>query len=74
MTPNRAMLLIAAAVLVWGVFLAVGAYYFNHNVWRFVMVMGCVGGFLAFWGIMLAVRSARLKRQKSRRLGPRDAC
>ena len=74
MTPQRAIPLIFVAVLVWGVFLAIGAYYFNHNIWRFVMVMGCVGAFLASWGIMLASRNARLKRDKPHRLGPRDAC
>ena len=74
MTPKGAMMLIAAGVLAWGIFLGIGAYLFNHNIMRFVMVMGCVGGFLAFWGVMLYARSVRLKRQKPRRLGSRDAC
>ncbi len=75
MNSNRAIPLIFAAVLAWGVFLGIGAYLFNHNILRFVMVMGCVGAFLGFWAIMLVARSARLKREdKPRRLGPGDAC
>lgn len=74
LSPRFAIPLIVASVLVWGLFLGIGAYLYNHNIWRLVMVMGCVTGFLGFWGIMLAARRARLNREKRRRLGPRDAC
>jgi hypothetical protein len=54
---------IAAAVLVWGVFHAVGAYRLNGNPWRPVMVLVCVAAYLGFWGLMLASRRARLRRE-----------
>jgi protein-S-isoprenylcysteine O-methyltransferase Ste14 len=63
MKPAQVMLLIVVAVLAWGVFHAVGAYSLNHNPWRAAMVMGCVIGFLCFWGAMLAARRARLRRE-----------
>ena len=69
--------LIVVGLLAWGIFHAYGAYTLNHNIWRPVMVIGCVLAFLAFWGLMLASRRARLRRQdgpQHRRLGPRDAC
>jgi hypothetical protein len=58
-----AFVAIMAAVLAWGIFHAVGAYRYNHNPLRAVMVLGCVVGFLTFWGVMLASRRARLARQ-----------
>jgi predicted Na+-dependent transporter len=74
MKPKLVILLIMGAVLAWGIFHAIGAYTFNHNPMRLVMVMACVIGFLGFWGAMLAARQARLKRGRPRRLGSRDAC
>ena len=71
------ILIIMAAVLIWGIVLAIGAYRnfpHNSNPWRFAVVLGCVVAFLGFWGIMLAQRNARLRKQERRRLGPRDAC
>jgi len=62
-----AFALIAVAVLAWGVFHAVGAYRFNHNPMRAVMVLGCVGAYLGFWGLMLASRKARLARRSKER-------
>jgi len=62
MSQNRLVALIMVAVLAWGVFQAVGAYLFNHNPWRPLMVMACVLGFLGFWALMLASRRARTSR------------
>jgi hypothetical protein len=77
MKSYRGIWLIMAGVLAWGVFHAIGAYWnysANTNPWRFVIVLGCVVAFLGFWGIMLAARNARLRKQNQRRLGPGDAC
>jgi predicted Na+-dependent transporter len=65
MRPQYAILLIVVGVLGWGVFHAIGAYRFNHDPRRFVVVMACVLGFLAFWGAALASRRARLRREKN---------
>lgn len=65
-SPNSArnvILIIVVCVLAWGLYLAIGAYMNfapnRNNPWRFVMVMGCVTAFLAFWGLMLANRRRR---------------
>jgi hypothetical protein len=58
-----AFALIMVAVLAWGIFHAVGAYRYNHNPLRAVMVLVCVAAYLGFWGAMLASRRARLARQ-----------
>jgi hypothetical protein len=58
-----AFALIMVAVVAWGIFHAVGAYRFNHNPMRAVMVLGCVAVYLGFWGLMLAARRARLARE-----------
>jgi len=44
---------IMAALVVWGVFHAVGAWTLNHDVRRPLVVMACVLGFLGFWLAML---------------------
>jgi hypothetical protein len=62
-----ALALIMVAVLAWGIFHAIGAYRFNHNPMRAVMVLACVAGYLGFWGAMLAARRARLARQSKER-------
>jgi hypothetical protein len=56
---TRAVPLVIVAVLAWGVFHAVGAYRFNHDVRRPLVVLACVLGFLAFWGAMLWNRARR---------------
>jgi len=48
----------------WGTFHAIGAWRFNHNPLRAVVVLVCVGGFLGFWMTMLAVRKRRLNQGK----------
>ncbi|MEX2118988.1 MAG: hypothetical protein WD847_05195 [Pirellulales bacterium] len=70
MNANRStVLVIMLALLAWGAFLAIGAYRFNHNPLRSLVVMGCVLGFLAFWKLMLVSRQARLARRDGIRRG-----
>ncbi|MBA4017627.1 MAG: hypothetical protein C0483_10680 [Pirellula sp.] len=59
----RLIVLIILGVLAWGTFHAVGAYYFNHDVRRPLMVLGCTVAFLGFWLVMLRSRSRRLQRE-----------
>jgi hypothetical protein len=56
-TRTRLIPLLIVAVLAWGVFHAIGAYLFNHDIRRPLVVLACVTGFLAFWGAMLWNRS-----------------
>jgi len=65
--PGRSRIIgwVALAILAWGVFHAIGAWRFNHNPLRAVVVLVCVGAFLGFWMVMLAARQRRLTRQAS---------
>ncbi|MFM7592222.1 MAG: hypothetical protein ACKO85_10550 [Isosphaeraceae bacterium] len=63
--------IIMLAVLVWGIFHAIGAYTFNWNIYRPLMVLGCSLGFLGFWALMLRNRKRRLAR-RNESLGPRS--
>lgn len=69
MKPAWFIPIVLAAILAWGAFHAYGAYTFNHNPWRIVMVLGCAVAFVAFWAAMLANRSARLRREQRTRGG-----
>lgn len=62
--PQQIIRWVAAAILAWGIFHAVGAWRFNHNPLRAVVVLVCVGAFLGFWMAMLAARRRRLSRQR----------
>ena len=53
---------VVAGIVVWGVFHAIGAWRFNHNPLRAVVVLACVAAFVGFWMTMLAVRQRRLSK------------
>jgi hypothetical protein len=53
---------VVAGILVWGIFHAIGAWRFNHNPLRAVVVLACVAAFIGFWMTMLAVRQRRLSK------------
>lgn len=50
---SRMVFWIVLGVFLWGTLHAVGAYMFNWNIWRAVVVIICVDGFLAFWLLLL---------------------
>jgi len=52
---------IMIAVAVWGLFHAFGAWTFNHDARRPIIVIACVLAFLGFWQTMLVVRRRRLQ-------------
>jgi hypothetical protein len=62
---KRLPTLIVAGILVWSLFLAVGAYRLKTiDRWaRPLMVLGCGLAFVTFWGVALAVRQRRLDRE-----------
>jgi predicted ferric reductase len=49
----RLILGIMAAIVVWGLFHAIGAWRLNNDVRRLFVVLGCVAAFLGFWGALL---------------------
>jgi len=63
MSYHRWIYLIIAGLLVWGLFHAIGAYTFNWNPWRAVVVFGCMVAFVAFWLAMLGLRESRKERE-----------
>ena len=56
-----------AALVVWGLFHAVGAWMLNHDARRPLIVLACVAAFLGFWLAMLSARRKRLAEQQARR-------
>jgi len=62
-SPSQIIRWVALAIVAWGIFHAIGAWRFNHNPLRAVVVLVCVGMFLGFWMTMLAVRKRRLKQE-----------
>ena len=52
---------IMLAIVGWGAIHAVGAWRFNHDARRPLVVLGCVLAFLGFWSLMLAARRRRLE-------------
>ena len=63
-SQDRAQIIrwLGAGIVVWGVFHAIGAWRFNHNPLRAVVVLACVAAFVGFWMTMLAVRQRRLSK------------
>ena len=63
--PNFLILCIMVAVLVWGGYLAIGAFHVkaNHANLRGLIVFGCTVGFLALWLGALAARRRRIERE-----------
>jgi len=57
---ERLITWIMLGIVAWGVFHAVGAWRFNHDPRRLVVVLGCVAAFLGFWLAMLSARRRRL--------------
>jgi hypothetical protein len=61
---ERILAWIMAALVVWGLFHAVGAWMLNHDARRPLVVLTCVAAFLGFWLAMLAARRRRLARPR----------
>lgn len=59
---SRVLWVIMAGVLAWGAFHALGAYLYNHDPRRPLVVLGCVVAFLGWWQWLLSRRAARLRR------------
>ena len=59
MTQNRAFVLLIVGVLAWGLYHALGAYLFNHNPYRALTVLFCVGIYLGGWGWLLKRRQTK---------------
>jgi predicted Na+-dependent transporter len=63
---ERILAWIMIALVVWGLFHAVGAWTLNHDARRPLIVLACVAAFLGFWLTLLAARRRRLDREQRR--------
>lgn len=60
----RLIVAIMLGVLLWGTALAIGAYLYNQNIWRGVIVFACTAGFIELWMLLLLIRGRRPKRME----------
>ena len=63
---ERILFWIMAALVVWGLFHAIGAWTLNHDARRPLIVLASVALFLGFWLALLAARRRRLDLEKRR--------
>lgn len=49
-----------AGIVIWGCVHGIGAWRFNNDPRRLLVVLACVAAFLGFWLLMLAARRRRL--------------
>ena len=59
---RRWIVLLVAALAAWGLYHAVGAYLFNNDIRRGLVVLACMGVFLGFWLSLLLLRKRRRTR------------
>jgi hypothetical protein len=59
---QRWIVWLVAALAAWGLYHAVGAFMFNKDVRRGLVVLGCMALFLGFWLCLLMVRKKRRTR------------
>ena len=58
-SPSRILWLIMGGLLAWGILLAVGTIVYPGRlaVYRAALIFGCTVVFIAFWGLMLLLKS-----------------
>lgn len=52
-SPRLVLALIMGGLVVWGAYVALGAFLYNQNPWRPVIVMVFVGAFVGIWLLLL---------------------
>ena len=70
--PNRILWIIMGGLLAWGILLAVGTLVYPGRlaIYRALLIFGCTFAFLAFWGLMLLVKSFSGKQVDSVKFPP----
>jgi hypothetical protein len=56
--------IIMVALAVWGLIHAVGAYLYNYNPWRGIVVAGAMGLFILWWAWLLHLHARRERSRK----------
>jgi hypothetical protein len=62
MSQRTLLLLIMGGLALWSIYVAIGAYQYNYNPWRVVVILGCTALFLGMWALALWNRNRRSKR------------
>ncbi len=62
MSQRTLLALIMGGLVAWSLYVAVGAYLYNYNPWRVVVILGCASLFVGFWSLALWNRSRRARR------------
>ncbi|HEY2894566.1 MAG TPA: hypothetical protein VGJ16_10150 [Pirellulales bacterium] len=62
LSPTKLLALIMGALALWGVYVAIGAYLYNRNPWRPLIVLASVGIFLGIWMLLLWGQSRRQRK------------
>ena len=65
-SSRRLIVLLAAALAAWGLYHAIGAFLFNHDVRRGLIVLACMAAFLGWWLLLLRFRAKRRRESISR--------
>jgi hypothetical protein len=60
---RRLIVLLAAALAAWGLYLSIGAFLFNHDVRRGLIVFVCMTAFLGWWLLLVRYRTKRNSEQ-----------
>jgi len=53
MSPRKMLALVMGGLLLWGIYVAAGAFWYGRSPWEAVIIMVCVGMFLGFWLLLL---------------------
>jgi ABC-type transport system involved in Fe-S cluster assembly fused permease/ATPase subunit len=57
MSPRTVLALVMGGLIVWGIYVAVGVLWYGINPAGAVLVLVCVGMFLAFWLLLLRTQN-----------------
>ena len=68
---RRWIILLLAALAAWGLYHAIGAFLFNHDVRRGLIVLACMAVFLGWWMLLLRYRT-KTRNVRSRAAGADD--
>ena len=53
LAPRTIIAVLVGVLLLWAAYIAVGAYLYNRNPWRVVLVMACMAAFVGSWLLLL---------------------
>jgi hypothetical protein len=60
-SPRMVLTVIMGGMALWAVYVAVGAYLYNFDPWRAVIVLGCMAAFLGWWLLLLYTQGGKKK-------------